>query len=48
LGHEDNQYVDTLDPNEKLAYFQYPFEADDGIGAWVVDARIVNTGFEAV
>lgn len=48
LGNEDDHYIDTLDPNEKLAYFQSPFETGDAGSMRVADARIVNTGFEAV
>lgn len=47
MGNEEN-YYDTLEPDEKLAYFQSPFDIDIGNDAHVDDVRIVNTGFETV
>lgn len=44
----DNYYFDTLEPDEKLAYFQSPLAKGDEKDVMVDDARIINTGFEMV
>lgn len=51
MGNGDNYYHDNLLPNGKLAYSLTPgapFATDNGKGVQIDDARIVNTGSEAL
>jgi hypothetical protein len=45
---KDNYHFDIIEPDEKLAYFQSPtVQGNEKVGM-VDDARIINTGFEAI